>query len=103
MTRWLLWIAAGIVLGGIVHLSTILYLPRTATNDAYSRLLLDCMLGDSTLFATDKTVEVAWSLVDPIENAWQKDTTPAFPNYAAGTWGPSQADKLMEEGKWREL
>jgi uncharacterized membrane protein len=38
MTRWLLWGIAGIMLGGIVHFGAILYLPRTATNDAYSRL-----------------------------------------------------------------
>ncbi len=38
MIRWLLWIAAGLVLGGIVHLATIMALPRTATKDAYSRL-----------------------------------------------------------------
>jgi uncharacterized membrane protein len=38
MIRWLLWIAGGLVLGGIVHLTTILVLPRTATKDAYSRL-----------------------------------------------------------------
>jgi uncharacterized membrane protein len=38
MTRWLLWIAGGLVLGGIVHLASILALPRTATKDAYSRL-----------------------------------------------------------------
>ncbi len=38
MIRWLLVTFTGIVLGGIVHLATVLYLPRTATNDAYSRL-----------------------------------------------------------------
>ena len=38
MIRWLLWIAGGLVLGGIVHLTTILVLPRTATRDAYARL-----------------------------------------------------------------
>ena len=38
MTRWLLWTLAGIILGGIVHLATILALPRTASQDAYSRL-----------------------------------------------------------------
>jgi uncharacterized membrane protein len=38
MIRWLLWLLAGVVLGGIVHLATILYLPRAATRDAYSRL-----------------------------------------------------------------
>ncbi len=38
MTRWILWTLAGLLLGGIVHLSTILLLPRTATQDAYARL-----------------------------------------------------------------
>ena len=38
MIRWLLWIAAGLVLGGIVHLVMVLYLPRAATQDAYARL-----------------------------------------------------------------
>jgi uncharacterized membrane protein len=39
VTRWLLWVLAGVLLGGIVHLSTVLALPRTATHDAYARLL----------------------------------------------------------------
>jgi uncharacterized membrane protein len=39
MTRWLLWLLGGILLGGIVHLATVLLLPRTATQDAYSRLV----------------------------------------------------------------
>ena len=38
MTRWLLWTLAGVILGGIVHLGTILALPRTASQDAYTRL-----------------------------------------------------------------
>ena len=38
MTRWLLWTLAGIILGGIVHLGTILAMPRTASQDAYTRL-----------------------------------------------------------------
>jgi uncharacterized membrane protein len=39
MMRWLLWLLGGVLLGGIVHLATVLWLPRTATQDAYSRLL----------------------------------------------------------------
>lgn len=39
MIRWLMWLLGGILLGGIVHLSVVLLLPRTATQDAYSRLL----------------------------------------------------------------
>jgi uncharacterized membrane protein len=38
MTRWLFWLLGGVLLGGIVHLATVLWLPRTATQDAYSRL-----------------------------------------------------------------
>jgi uncharacterized membrane protein len=38
VTRWLLWTLAGIILGSIVHLATILALPRTASQDAYARL-----------------------------------------------------------------
>ena len=38
MTRWLLWLLGGLLLGGIVHLATVLLLPRTATQDAYARL-----------------------------------------------------------------
>ena len=74
-----------------------------ASADAYSRLLLDCMLGDPTLFASDQSVEASWALVDPIERAWAAAPAPAFPNYASGSWGPAEADKLMEGGAWREL
>jgi uncharacterized membrane protein len=38
VTRWLLWLLGGLLLGGIVHLATVLVLPRTATQDAYARL-----------------------------------------------------------------
>jgi uncharacterized membrane protein len=38
MIRWLLWLLGGLLLGGIVHLATVLLLPRTATQDAYTRL-----------------------------------------------------------------
>jgi glucose-6-phosphate 1-dehydrogenase len=73
-----------------------------ASANAYERLLLDCMLGDPTLFSSSKFVELGWSLVTPILEAW-KNPAPDFPNYAAGTWGPAAADKLMESGQaWRE-
>ena len=38
MIRWLLWLFAGLIMGGIVHFATVLYLPRTATKDAYARI-----------------------------------------------------------------
>ena len=64
--------------------------------EAYERLLLDCNLGDSTLFAREDEVELAWERVDAIANVWETaDTTPLFP-YPAGTWGPREADTLIE-------
>jgi glucose-6-phosphate 1-dehydrogenase len=71
--------------------------------DAYERLVLDCMLGDATLFAREDEVERAWGLVDRIEAGWASPPPPAFPNYAAGTWGPPEADALIEQGgrRWR--
>ena len=75
---------------------------RTGLPEAYERLILDAMLGDATLFTRIDEVEEQWSLVDAIVAAWKRDR-PAFPNYAAGTWGPSAADGLMErDGRaWR--
>ncbi len=73
--------------------------------NGYERLLLDAMLGDATLFAHRDGVEATWSLMTPILQGWAKDPVKDFPNYAAGTWGPSAADALLEsEGrKWRKL
>jgi len=73
--------------------------------NGYERLLLDAMLGDGTLFAHRDGVEATWALMTPILEAWKKDPVKDFPNYAAGTWGPSAADALLEsEGrKWRKL
>jgi glucose-6-phosphate 1-dehydrogenase len=71
--------------------------------DAYERLVLDCMLGDPTLFAREDEVERAWALTDSIENGWSSQPPPNFPNYAAGSWGPEAADALMERDgrRWR--
>ncbi|MBV8172259.1 MAG: glucose-6-phosphate dehydrogenase [Candidatus Eremiobacteraeota bacterium] len=75
------------------------------TEDAspYERLILDCMKGDQTLFDRADGVEAAWSLVDPLLQAWDADKSMTFPNYAAGTWGPKQAEELIRrDGRaWR--
>jgi glucose-6-phosphate 1-dehydrogenase len=75
---------------------------RTGLPEAYERLILDAMLGDATLFTRTDEVEEQWSLVDAIAAAWRRDR-PAFPNYAAGTWGPASAVELIErDGRtWR--
>jgi glucose-6-phosphate 1-dehydrogenase len=73
--------------------------------NGYERLLLDAMLGDGTLFAHRDGVEATWALMTPILQYWAKNPIKDFPNYAAGTWGPSTGDALMEmDGrKWRKL
>jgi glucose-6-phosphate 1-dehydrogenase len=73
--------------------------------EAYERLILDCMLGDGTLFTRGDEVEASWTFIDRIEKAWAESKPPAFPNYAAGTWGPEEAEKLLEkDGRtWRRL
>ena len=70
--------------------------------EAYERLLLETMLGDSTLFARRDEVETAWAWLDPLLRKWAADPeSPAA--YPAGTWGPQSADDLIEHDgrKWR--
>jgi glucose-6-phosphate 1-dehydrogenase len=74
-----------------------------AEASAYERLLLDCMLGDATLFAHRDAVEAAWSIVTPVLQQWAAEPPAAFPNYPAGSWGPESADRLLQGGcgQWR--
>ena len=71
---------------------------RTGIPEAYERLILDCLLGDATLFTRADEVEEQWSLVDAIVALWKRDR-PSFPNYAAGTWGPAAANELDAPGR----
>jgi glucose-6-phosphate 1-dehydrogenase len=75
---------------------------REGLPEAYERLVLDAMLGDATLFTRADEIEEQWALVDAVTAAWGRDR-PAFPNYAAGTWGPPSADDLLHrDGRsWR--
>ena len=74
------------------------------TPEAYERLLLDCILGDSTLYARRDMTERGWEIVTPLLDAW-KGSASDFPNYEAGTWGPKAAFDLIErDGRhWRRL
>jgi len=64
---------------------------------AYQRLIFDSMLGDKTLFAQASEVMAAWKFLTPILNEWEKnDSIPVY-GYPAGTWGPEEADNLIEE------
>jgi glucose-6-phosphate 1-dehydrogenase len=64
--------------------------------EAYQRLLLDCMQGDSTLYARGDAVEAAWQFVDHILQAWEKDRNIPLHGYPCGTWGPEIADQMIE-------
>ncbi|MDI3340134.1 MAG: glucose-6-phosphate dehydrogenase [Sphaerobacter sp.] len=72
--------------------------------DAYERLLLDCMLGDSTLFTRRDETEAAWRPITAILKGWAEAPPPRFPNYEAGTWGPREADEFIaRDGRaWRQ-
>jgi glucose-6-phosphate 1-dehydrogenase len=75
---------------------------RTGLPEAYERLILDCMLGDATLFTRADEVDEQWALVDAIVAGWSRDR-PSFPNYEAGSWGPLSAETLIEQDgrAWR--
>ncbi len=66
--------------------------------DAYETLLWDVMKSDATLFMRADQVEAAWSLLMPVLQAWQAAPPSDFPNYAAGTWGPEEAQRLLAQG-----
>jgi glucose-6-phosphate 1-dehydrogenase len=69
-----------------------------AQPEAYERLLLDCMLGDSTLFTRRDEVEAAWTFVQGILDEWQNEASPTIYTYESGTWGPQAADEFI----WRD-
>lgn len=72
---------------------------------AYERLLLDVMLGDSTLFTRRDEVEQSWEIITPILEVWAHDPPPHFPNYGAGTWGPKEAETMIARDghMWRKV
>jgi glucose-6-phosphate 1-dehydrogenase len=72
---------------------------------AYATLLLDVMQGDSTRFTRRDEVGAEWRIITPIEEAWAELPAPAFPNYAAGSDGPAEANALVGRGghQWRPI
>jgi glucose-6-phosphate 1-dehydrogenase len=73
--------------------------------EAYERLILDVMAGDATLFMRRDQVVAAWQFVMPILEHWEKTRARDLPEYQCGTWGPVEADRLIEaDGRhWRTL
>lgn len=78
-------------------------LQGTYVPEAYERLLLDCMMGDSTLYIRADALEATWQFVQPILDFWEANPDAPLYGYPAGSWGPDCADDLIE-GKhqtWR--
>lgn len=71
----------------------------------YERLLYDCMIGDATLFQRADMVEASWRIVSPILDVWNALPARKFPNYEPETWGPKEADDLLETDgrKWKNF
>jgi glucose-6-phosphate 1-dehydrogenase len=71
----------------------------------YEVLLYDCMMGDATLFQRADMVEAGWTVVDPILDVWRALPPRKFPNYASGSWGPAEADQLLQldDRQWRKI
>jgi glucose-6-phosphate 1-dehydrogenase len=63
--------------------------------EAYETLLLDAIQGDATLFMRSDQVETAWEVIMPILETWESRPSLEFPNYAAGMWGPENAEALI--------
>jgi glucose-6-phosphate 1-dehydrogenase len=78
---------------------------REVPTTGYETLIYDCMMGDATLFQRSDQIESAWSIVSPILQVWGALPPHHFPNYAAGTWGPEEANQLIAaDGRhWREI
>ena len=71
---------------------------------AYETLLLDVMLGDATLFTRSDEVEAAWKIVDPLIRHWEMNRPAAMPTYEPGSWGPPEAELLVQPygARWRQ-
>jgi len=77
--------------------------------EAYERLILDCLLGDGTLFTRADEVEASWTWISKIHQHWQHQAATQgasprpLPTYPAGSWGPEVSDRLLEPGgrRWR--
>ena len=77
----------------------------TMLSTGYERLLYDCMIGDATLFQRADMVEAGWRVIEPVIDVWKALPPRSFPNYAAGAWGPKEADELLENDgrEWRVI
>ncbi len=75
------------------------------TSTGYETLLYECIMGDATPFQRADMLEAGWAVVQPILDVWKALPPRDFPNYASGSWGPREADALLEreDCHWRNL
>jgi len=73
------------------------------TPEAYERLILDAIIGDSTLFIRSDETEASWKLITPILNFWEEAGGRGLETYPAGSWGPLAAERLLwdQSHEWR--
>lgn len=78
---------------------------KQAPSVGYETLIYDCLIGDTTLFMRADQVEAAWRIVEPVLQGWAETPPRHFPNYAAGSAGPSSAHELLaRDGRaWRAI
>jgi glucose-6-phosphate 1-dehydrogenase len=78
-------------------------LAENKISEAYERLILDCMIGDSTLYARADAVKASWKFVDPILQAWKTNPNIPLYFYECNTWGPNESNALFgdKQLKWR--
>ena len=76
---------------------------NTTLPDAYELLLLDVLQGDASLFTRSDSIELSWRLIDPIIRGWETAAAPPLLSYPRDTWGPEEAELLLErDGRtWR--
>ncbi len=77
----------------------------TAPSTGYETLIYDVMAGDATLFQRADNIEAGWEVVEPVLEKWQAEAPNHFPNYAAGSQGPAEADELLRRDgrEWRPI
>jgi glucose-6-phosphate 1-dehydrogenase len=71
--------------------------------DAYERLILEAIERDASLFTRSDGIEAAWKIMDPIIDFYEKDSEVRIVQYPKGTWGPVEADELLNKygHRWR--
>ena len=74
------------------------------TPEAYERLILDAMIGDSTLFIRGDETEASWKIVTPILDFWKTCGNEGMAEYQSGSWGPLESDQLLwqSNNQWRK-